>query len=508
MRLGLQFLFVPLAFALLAACSDDYSSQLHWPGEDDLYSSEEDSFSSEVESSSSEKSSSSSAAKSSCSSMVKSSSSSTAESSSSETKTSSSSYFKENWNFLNPEISYGEMTDSRDGQIYKTVVIGTRKWMAENLNFETENSSCFNDSLENCGMYGRLYTWTAAMDTAGVFSTDAIGCGQPKDNPWTVSCEASSNGDYVRGVCPEGWHLSHNEEWRALILAGNNPVVPGNALKSMEGWDDGVGNGTDEFGFSAIPVPVGGYWAEFWTPGIGESGPVSETVMHRVFENDRSYSRKLSVRCVSDDTIAVSSSSGSSSSNCEPNMTLCKTESEDNCEYESLTDDRDGRVYKTVKLGCKWWMAENLAFETEKSFEGKYGRLYEWGALAEACPSGWHVSMVDEWYGLNSWVGREFGNLSVLKSTTGWKVDSSRVDDEEWDGNGNGTDGLGFSVFPDGYVYAGERSARHYKVGEYASFWMVNYFQSYVNVEFFYVYGVDETYTSDPYAFSVRCVKD
>ena len=508
MRLGLQFLFVPLAFALLAACSDDYSSQLHWPGEDDLYSSEEDSFSSEVESSSSEKSSSSSAAKSSCSSMVKSSSSSTAESSSSETKTSSSSYFKENWNFLNPEISYGEMTDSRDGQIYKTVVIGTRKWMAENLNFETENSSCFNDSLENCGMYGRLYTWTAAMDTAGVFSTDAIGCGQPKDNPWTVSCEASSNGDYVRGVCPEGWHLSHNEEWRALILAGNNPVVPGNALKSMEGWDDGVGNGTDEFGFSAIPVPVGGYWAEFWTPGIGESGPVSETVMHRVFENDRSSSRKLSVRCVSDDTIAVSSSSGSSSSNCEPNMTLCKTESEDNCEYESLTDDRDGRVYKTVKLGCKWWMAENLAFETEKSFEGKYGRLYEWGALAEACPSGWHVSMVDEWYGLNSWVGREFGNLSVLKSTTGWKVDSSRVDDEEWDGNGNGTDGLGFSVFPDGYVYAGERSARHYKVGEYASFWMVNYFQSYVNVEVFYVYEVDETYTSDPYAFSVRCVKD
>ena len=508
MRLGLQFLFVPLAFALLAACSDDYSSQLHWPGEDDLYSSEEDSFSTDVESSSSEKSSSSSAAKSSCSSMVKSSSSSTAESSSSETKTSSSSYFKENWNFLNPEISYGEMTDSRDGQIYKTVVIGTRKWMAENLNFETENSSCFNDSLESCGMYGRLYTWSAAMDTAGDFSTDAIGCGQPKDNPWTVSCEASSDGGFIRGVCPEGWHLSSSEEWRALILAGDNPFATGTALKSMKGWNDGVGNGTDEFGFSAIPVPVGGYWAEFWTPGIGESGPVSETVMHRVFENDRSSSRKLSVRCVSDDTIAVSSSSGSSSSNCEPNMTLCKTESEDNCEYESLTDDRDGRVYKTVKLGCKWWMAENLAFETEKSFEGKYGRLYEWGALAEACPSGWHVSMVDEWYGLNSWVGREFGNLSVLKSTTGWKVDSSRVDDEEWDGNGNGTDGLGFSVFPDGYVYAGERSARHYKVGEYASFWMVNYFQSYVNVEVFYVYEVDETYTSDPYAFSVRCVKD
>ena len=507
MRLGLQFLFVPLAFALLAACSDDYSSQLHWPGEDDLYSSEEDSFSSEVESSSSEKSSSSSAAKSSCSSMVKSSSSSTAESSSSETKTSSSSYFKENWNFLNPEISYGEMTDSRDGQIYKTVVIGTRKWMAENLNFETENSSCYNDSLEYCEMYGRLYTWTAAMDTAGVFSTDAIGCGQPKDNPWTVSCEASSDGDYVRGVCPEGWHLSHNEEWRALILAGDNPFATGTALKSMKGWNDGVGNGTDEFGFSAIPVPVGGHSAEFWTPGIGESGPVSETVMHRVFENDRSSSRKLSVRCVSDDTIAVSSSSGSSSSNCESTITLCKTETEDNCEYGSLTDDRDGHVYKTVKLGCKWWMAENLAFEAEHSFEGKYGRLYKWGALVDVCPSGWHVPMVNEWDGLIYIVTNLFGDESVLKSTTGWKVDSSCVDDEEWDGNGNGTDGLGFSIFPDGTIEE-DGWPRHHDVGSSADFWMASYYPEDDDYVVFGVRSVNFWNDNSGYANSVRCVKD
>ena len=507
MRLGLQFLFVPLAFALLAACSDDYSSQLHWPGEDDLYSSEEDSFSTEVESSSSEKSSSSSAAKSSCSSMVKSSSSSTAESSSSETKTSSSSYFKENWNFLNPEISYGEMTDSRDGQVYKTVVIGTRKWMAENLNFETENSSCYNDSLEYCEMYGRLYTWTAAMDTAGVFSTDAIGCGHPKDNPWTVSCEASSDGGFVRGVCPEGWHLSSSEEWRALIFAGDNPFATGTALKSMKGWNDGVGNGTDEFGFSAIPVPVGGHSAEFWTTGIGESGPVSKIVMHRVFENDCMSSNKLSVRCVSDDTIAVSSSSGSSSSNCEPTVTLCKTELEDNCEYGSLTDDRDGHVYKTVKFGCMWWMAENLAFEAEHSFEGKYGRLYKWGALVDVCPSGWHVPMVDEWQNLINRVHKEFGNEAVLKSTTGWDVDSSLINDEEWDGNGNGTDGLGFSIFPDGSVEE-DGWPRHHGVGSYAEFWMASYYTDNDVIVSFDVRSVDFLPDNSGHAMSVRCVKD
>lgn len=472
MRLRLQFLFVPLAFALLAACSDDYSSQLHWPGEDDLYSSEEDSFSSEVESSSSEKSSSSSAAKSSSSSM--------AESSSSETKTSSSSYFKENWNFLNPEISYGEMTDSRDGQVYKTVVIGTRKWMAENLNFETENSSCYNDSLEYCEMYGRLYTWTAAMDDA----------------------------------CPEGWHLPNLiDEWGKMIRSMGYPLEVKGMLKSTKGWGDDC-NGSDDYGFSVLPAGVSwgyvGETAKFWTSLMGYPGQAytMNFSCYGYSEGNVFIDNKISVRCVSDDTIAVSSSSGSSSSNCEPNMTLCKTETEDNCEYESLTDDRDGHVYKTVKLGCKWWMAENLKFDAEDSFEGNHGRLYKWSALEEACPSGWHVSTVDEWQDLINRVHKEFRNNAVLRSTTGWDVDSSRIDDEEWGGNVIGTDGLGFSVFPDGSVYYSERKLQHEGVGSDAFFWTVEYFQSDRDVVNFSQYEIDFLDSTSPYAYSVRCVKD
>ena len=120
--------------------------------------------------------------------------------------------------------------DDRDGQTYRTVKIGDQVWMAENLNYvylqSTENldsiSFCYNDSAEYCEKYGRLYTWAAAMDSVGVWSTDAKGCG---NNP---SCFPSGT---IRGICPEGWHLPSRDEWDTLLTVVGDSSDAGTRLK-------------------------------------------------------------------------------------------------------------------------------------------------------------------------------------------------------------------------------------------------------------------------------------
>ena len=120
-----------------------------------------------------------------------------------------------------------ELIDTRDGKAYKTIQIGHQTWMAENLNYETENSYCYDDDLANCEMYGRLYTREAALN-----------------------------------ACPEGWHLPTNEEFETLISNAGGSDVAGKMLKSTTGWLDGEdefgqaldGNGIDKYGFNVLPA--------------------------------------------------------------------------------------------------------------------------------------------------------------------------------------------------------------------------------------------------------------
>jgi len=109
-----------------------------------------------------------------------------------------------------------KLTDSRDGQKYKTVKIGNQVWMAENLRFKIGDSWCYDNSEDNCAKYGRLYDWNMA-----------------------------------KIACPKGWHLPSKDEWTELVTVVGSETG-GKKLKSTSGWNKN-GNGTDEFGFSALP---------------------------------------------------------------------------------------------------------------------------------------------------------------------------------------------------------------------------------------------------------------
>jgi len=146
------------------------------------------------------------------------------------------------------------VVDERDGQTYKTVKINNQTWMAENLNYaylqpteDIDSSSwCYDNDPENCKKYGRLYLWSAAMDSAALFSEGGKGCG--KDFSGSLHNPPCYN-RVTRGVCPEGWHVPTDGEFNELVRIAENR----DSLKSSTGWEDGY-NGSDHYGFNAIPA--------------------------------------------------------------------------------------------------------------------------------------------------------------------------------------------------------------------------------------------------------------
>ena len=326
---------IAVTFALFSACGDDSSS-----GPEEIESSSsveaEDESSSSVEeegkSSSShsgegapESSEESGDAKSSSSEAKKGESSSSEEgeeSSSSDVIASSSGTTQSigsegAWEYLNPDIDYGEFTDKRDGQTYKTVTIGSQTWMAQNLNYDynkgTAKSYCYEDKADSCAKYGRLYLWSAAMDSAGAFSTSGKGCGY-----YGNSCSASGT---IRGVCPEGWHLPSQYEYDVMINYIDNSYTKGQSgyrystsagqyLKSQSGWSES-GNGYDTYGFSALPAGSryrygsfdnAGNGAYFWSSSEDYSYLAYYMYLYYGYEpafltNDYKY-YAFSVRCV------------------------------------------------------------------------------------------------------------------------------------------------------------------------------------------------------------------
>jgi len=199
----------------------------------------------------------------------------------------------------NPDFAYGKMTDPRDGNVYKTTTIGGQVWMAENLNyFDIEGASssikndwCYWDKPENCESAGRLYTWNVAQR-----------------------------------ICPEGWRLPTKADWESLLRevgadSLNEILWKGSSkLKSVSGWEN-EGNGTDDFGFTALPAGMKfttrtqdgftyhGCSALMWASTEADGGAADTLAYHMYLDcsNDNAIVntvRKingLSVRCVKDE---------------------------------------------------------------------------------------------------------------------------------------------------------------------------------------------------------------
>lgn len=147
-----------------------------------------------------------------------------------------------------PTVSYG-------GQVYNTVQISSQCWMKENLNIgdmingNVEMSDdgmiekyCYNDESDSCNSMGGLYLWDEMMQ-------------------YTI-------GQGIQGICPPGWHLPTDDEWKVLegvtdthygvgdpewdISQYYRGFDVGDRLKATSGWEN-AGNGSDVMGFSALP---------------------------------------------------------------------------------------------------------------------------------------------------------------------------------------------------------------------------------------------------------------
>lgn len=194
------------------------------------------------------------------------------------------------------------MTDSRDGQTYRTVSIGSQTWMAQNLNYESANSYCYRDSSKYCNQYGRLYTWAAAMDSASTWSANGKGCG----------FESTCTPTYpVRGVCPEGWHLPDSTEWMTFINSVGSVSYAGKNLKAGKWFLENYGN--NKYHFTVLPSGNsscdGGYFNESYSASIWSSTEFDNKEAHELdlfYRRDGAYLVKrykcagFSVRCLKD----------------------------------------------------------------------------------------------------------------------------------------------------------------------------------------------------------------
>lgn len=456
--------------------------------------------------------------------------------------------------------STGTVTDARDGQKYKTVKIGELEWMAENLNYETKNSYCSNYSADSCAKYGRLYRFYEARNAcpdgwrlpskeewvslendkttfadlksmkgwddasgkgtgkskldilpSGLFSRGVFHMKDSRSNRqfayfWTGTVQKSDNLGYLKA--DERYYVtsvSFGDAMSVLDRISGSGKAEGLSVRCVKGSpkvaeikpDDALKAGQEngELKEERKEEPkkprkmVGGGKPR----GKGEpNAPQTRGVLKLLSDQARSSDRNILLEGVATHN------------------------------YGKMVDPRDGREYKTVEIGGKTWMAENLNYHIyevlgDEVASGfcyandvdkceKYGRLYTEYALDKACPEGWRIPdekdyslFIGMWY---RYLDTEIGNCAMMRPDS-W-TEAYRCRPDERTSFGRRFDELGFGALAGGGCNNSENDEGLCTSFWYRKAWTGDMYKDFTSLM---IRVNDLRDDSRSYASYVRCVK-
>lgn len=312
------------------------------------------------------------------------------------------------------EISYGTMTDPRDGKEYKTITakmfdgkdtLVSDTWMTEDLAYDlhsvVDGDTFFVYAVEN-GLF--------------MYQGDAVVMGKCPGyfDGSSGNCELLLP---FQGICPDGWHLPDSVEanrWRNFLKNGNGV---GDAFYRPSSSEE---CGFVDFLFTVVEENYGFLGLEARAECAGKA---------------RDYSLdEATVRCVKGDAYV------------EPVEVYPSYDGD----FGTFKDSRDDKSYQTVVIGTQTWMSQNLDYATEESVailggvsvpdERPHGRAYSWSEAMAVCPEGWRLPSEADFKTLADFAKGEWPDyslLALLGEANGWEM--------------NTYDAYGFNAFYDSF---------------------------------------------------------
>ncbi|MCQ2101719.1 MAG: hypothetical protein MJY98_00645 [Fibrobacter sp.] len=368
--------------------------------------------------------------------------------------------------------SVEKVSSSSQPAVGEFVKIGNQEWMTRNLDVDVEGSSCYNDKPENCEKYGRIYTWSMAMDID--ISYDRKKYGETKEPH--------------QGICPDGSHLPSHEEWNRL-----NEFIKANP-EYLTYFQNQYGGAYDYKGFyrsvgsevtfiSSTEYDVSGSsslyeYAWLWY--------IHDDYTYFYKDNGHKYTGAY-VRCVKGE-LSPNTVPSSSSGHVTPVLEVVEGCNDygynsnweylnPDVEYGCIFDERDSHYYKTVYVGDQLWMAENLRYEAAVGSSwcfndeldefgdcNEYGRYYGGNAIATddpICPEGYRVPSQSDVNKLIEYMKNQEAGVEIFMAKTDlWDLPNENAFE--------GTNATGLTMLPGGL--RGYDNGRFYETGVYADY--------------------------------------